>query len=396
MKPKPPSPTQRLRQLRVDEISLVPEGDNPPAKIALFKRRGGPMSLVQKLLALVGQGATDAEVEKRLYDEVNAQKRAQTIANTLLGKVSVFAESVQEVLSEMTDEEERTKAIKESMRQFVEDMDGELPEALEEKMSKALASVSKTTPTADVEKAITEVLKAAGGTATTAPPRRPTDKEPTMDLSKLSPEDRAAVEAALATTKALDGKSPTALLSELAKAQEKIATLEGTSGGSGGSKPELSDLEKAIAKLPEALRSTLQKDVAKDAANRLAMQKRLDALEEESNRASFSKTVPALKGLPITHEDLVAKLWAIKDEAVRADTLKVLQAASKAAEMGSAFRSLGSGRPDGAGSAYGRIQSRAKEIQKADPTLTLEAARVMAMRENPELYAEYEEEASAH
>lgn len=66
---------------------------------------------------------------------------------------------------------------------------------------------------------------------------------------------------------------------------------------------------------------------------------------------------------------------------------KTLTAAHERASYGLLFKELGYG-ADGTGDSESRVDTIAKSLQTADPTLSIEAARSLAYEQNPGLYEE--------
>lgn len=282
-------PKRRLRNLKVNEVSLVDRGDNPPAEVLLFKRH--EPGLVDKILSVFSSGEDDAEIEKRLREELLA----------------------------------------------VPDFLKQPPEAAQQ-----------------------------GGS---------------MDLSKLSKDDRETVEAAIASAGELDG-----LKEQLAASQARIAELEAAKP-TDPPKPE-DAVTKALAKLPDEVRKQLEASLAKRDEESQAMQKQLAELTEERAFHKYAAEVGDLDGLAEPREKLIAKLWSIQDPTHRAEMQKTLEASAAAVRRGNLFNPLGTAAEGGSG-VMAKVAAKAAELRKVDPKLTPEQAEAQVFRTEPALYSEY-------
>ena len=204
-----------------------------------------------------------------------------------------------------------------------------------------------------------------------------------MDLSKLTPEDRAIVEKALEQASLVEQ-----LTKSLEESKTKISELEkavtAASDGGGGDEDDVTKgLPPKAAQFVKGL----------EAKNEL-LTKQVNEMADFSKKAVLRESIVSkLDSLAIGADACVDALWAIQDEEARAKVLKVLEAANVAVSKAGAFASLGSDATTGLTSAAAKFEALATEICKNDPKTTMIEARAKAITENPELYDEYMAEA---
>ena len=206
-----------------------------------------------------------------------------------------------------------------------------------------------------------------------------------MDLTKLSKKDRQEVEAALTKAGTVED-----LTTQLATAAAEVAKLKKDPEGD----PDpLESLPEDVRKVVDPLLKSAQEEATKATTENSDLRKRLDKIEADNARETFSKGIGDLNGLPQKRDDLVDLLWTMQDEEARGTMQKNLEAAAAAARRGNVFGSIGSDLGgDGDGSAYAKIEAAATEIRKGNSKLTEAQARAQAMNDNPELYDAYLEE----
>ncbi len=389
---------RRLRNLTVKEVSLVTAGDNPPAKTILFKslhrdedkpsgrrrrrRKGG--EFVDTVLALVASELgeePDEAFAKRLFDEVREDSRRFEVENVLMNRIQDLSTSVIEALFPFDDDAGDPQAlVKASLEQFASAMDEELAEIFAGRIVKGLDLEGDAPDQAAIEKLILASIdrepQAKAGT---------TQEVEGMDLSKLTKKDREAVEKAIEDAKGVTGL------------QEQIVELKKVTTKKADDKPAdpLEALPEEVRKIVDPLVKAATERA--DAAGKVnvALLKRLETIEASAARNTFDKSVGDLTGLPEKRDEIVERLYKMTNVEDRDAMLKVLEASAEMARRGALGNELGSGYTDG-GSAYAKIESFAKELQKADPKLTIELAKVKAMEQNPQLYDEYLAEESVN
>lgn len=162
---------------------------------------------------------------------------------------------------------------------------------------------------------------------------------------------------------------------ELQVAKNRIALLEGEVAKS---KPEV--LEDEIFKsMPAAAQALFTKMKAENEA----MIAKVKADAEAAIESKAIAKAKELSVLPIEQNDLVAILKNKPDEKI----ITLLENIAKAAEKSDLFKSIGSSSTDNnAGSAEDIIEAKAADIAKSK-NITIEKARVIVYKENPELYA---------
>lgn len=328
----------------------------------------------------------DDDLEKRLFDDVRAERMTEQITEALMSRVGDLAESVREIMfdggmSEHDPEEDLARTLK----QFSDTMDEELAGIFAGQIAKRLDQGEDEGAPSDNE--IEEILKDLFTQPTgTAPGATRKEGDSGMDLTKLSKKDRAEVEAALTKAGTVED-----LTTKLATATAKVAKLEEDPDAD----PDpLESLPEDVRKVVDPLLKSAQEEATKATTENAGLRKRLDKIEADNAKESFSKGIGDLTGLPQKREDLVELLWTMTDEEARGTMQKNLEAAAAAARRGnSIFGAIGSDLGgDGDGSAYAKIEAAATEIRKGNPKLTEAQARAQAMNDHPELYDAYLEE----
>ena len=344
----------------------------------------------------------DDDLEKRLFDDVRAERMTEQITEALMSRVGDLATSVREIMfDEGMSEHDPQEDLARTLKQFADTMDGELAGIFAGQIAKLLdQGDDEGAPSDDeIEEILEDLFTQPTGTAPGA-----TRKETAMDLSKLSKTDRERVEAALekagTVEKLLAGdETATARVAELetgAKTLDKeIARLKRAVAGE-AEPPEdpLDGLDPEVRKRIEPQLKAANERAVKAETDNKALTKRLDKIEADSERTAFEKGIGDLNGLPQKRDDLVDLLWTMQDEKARSTMQKNLEAAAAAARRGnSIFGAIGSDLGgDGDGSAYAKIEAAATEIRKSNPMLTEAQSRAQAMNDNPELYDAYLEE----
>lgn len=379
---------ERLSNLVVKEVSFVPDGDNPPARIAIWKRRE---TLLEKLRALMGSGKPDAEIEKELFDEIREDRIKDDVVRVLVSRLEDLASAVRSIIWwENPEEVEGTpeERIRQSIEQFAEGTESDLPGIFAGQIVKAFQGTEDPGLPA-VRKQVCKTLgvdepadAGKGGTG--------------MDLTKLSAEDREKVEKALKAAEhvstletliaKMQGENP-----ELVQLRAEVAKLKGTKDDSLDSLP--AEIRKQVEPIVKALRAendALRVSVESSTAALTKAAERIEKLESTNSKAEFAKSVGnALDGLGKPACELIDMLWALPNEDVRKSTLETLKSAAEQARRGGIFDELGLSGGDGnshTGQAMSKIEAAAAEIRKARPELTPEAARVAAMEADPSLY----------
>ena len=331
----------------------------------------------------------DEDLEKRLFDDIRAERMTEKVAEALTSRVDDLSQSVREIMfgpESAEDNFDPQSAVEETLKQFVSTMDDELAGIFAGQIAKRLDRGDDEGAPSDDE--IGEILKDLFTLPTgEAPGATRKEGDSGMDLTKLSKKDREEVEAALTKAGTVED-----LTTQLATANAEVVKLKKGEGGEGDPDP-LESLPEDVRKVVDPLLKSAQDEASKATTENADLRKRLDKIESDNAREAFAKGIGDLGGLPQKREDIVELLWTMQDEEARATMQKNLEAAAAAARRGNLFGEIGSGLGgDGDGSAYAKIEAAATEIRKAKPDMTEAQARAQAMNENPELYDAYLEE----
>ncbi len=396
---------RRLREMTVKEISLVPAGDNPPARTVLFKavhrddedeeddkngkgksghrrrrrqhptrkRQGG--TLVDIVTALVADSfgsQPDEAFRKRLFDEVREDSRRFDIEMALGDRIGALQQSIMESLFHGDSEGDPQALIKQSIEQFSSAIDSELADLFAGRIAKALEGLDEEPDSAAFEALLFECIDPSPQAVSAGT----TQEVESMDLSKLNKADREAVEKAMEAAKGVAGL------------QDEIATLKKAAKPDEAPKNPLDDVPEDIRKIVSPLITSAVEKAEAAAAENATLKTRLEKIEASAARGVFEKGVGDLTGLPEARDVIVDRLYSMSDAEARGALQKTLEAAAEAARRGAIGFEMGSALSNG-GSAYAKIVEIAKEIQKADPQVSDAIARTQAMERNPLLYDQY-------
>lgn len=356
---------------------------------SVINRRGGStMKWLDRFADTIRDWAgkePDEELEKRLFEDIRDERMTEQVAEALMNRVGDLAQSVREIMfgpESMDDGFEPQQAIAETLKQFASAMDDELTGIFAGQIAKRFDQSDDGAPTdAQIAEILTDLFTTTGEPAPGA-----THKEGHMDLSKLSKEDRAEVEAALEKAGTADD-----LTTKLAASEAEVAKLKDPEEGD----PDpLESLPEDVRKVVDPLLKHATDEATKATEENAGLRKRLDKIEADNERATFAKAIGDLTGLPQKRDEIVDLLWTMTDADARATMQKNLEAAAAAARRGNVFGEIGSGMGADSGTAYAKIEAAAEEIRKVNPKLTEAAARAQAMNENPDLYDAYLEESA--
>lgn len=343
--------------------------------------KGDSMRLFDRLIGALRSSGVDPDdgLRKRLFDEVRADTQREQVVEVLMARVGDLARSIKETLF-MPDEDggDPEALVKQSLGQFASTIDVELSEIFAGRIVKAL-DLDGAPPDDDVLEEL--ILGALDVDEPQADPASAT-KEGQMDLTKLSKDDRAAVEAALKAAGTVEG-----LTTKLAAANGEVVKLKKAADGDQDPDP-LESLPEDVRKVVDPLLKAATDEATKVTTENAELRKRLDVIEGNAARSTFEKSVGDLTGLPQKRDDIVGHLWAMTDAEARTTLQKTLEASAEAARRGGLLGELGSDLTGG-GSAYAQIEAQALEIRKGNPALTEAVSKKMAMEQNPDLYDQY-------
>lgn len=360
----------KLKKLEVNSVDLVPAGANPDAHINLFKSKEERpawdrfVGLVKKSL-----GMDEADIEaviKDHYCPVNKQR----IDNEIWDYTSALRESFDSIMKDNElDTTGRCEMLQKSMDEFTTAMQEVIPlwasgqEALQKSLDDETICLYKQMEIEALEERLA-VLKADGddlddddldddleGEYEDPDDDEPVQKEEIDDMkinkSLLTPEEQVALDA-LIRKAAVDTHEEEGAV---AKAQ-----------------PESEELKKMNDKVAELEKQLAMKD--------------MEAVAKEY--AILGKDT----------EELTKSLYAMKQAGpeVYDEYVGALNIAKAERENSGMFTEVGKSRTENAGGAVSKIEAKAAEIQKADPTLTKVQAIAKAWAQNPELVREYDAE----
>lgn len=384
---------RRLREMTVKEVSLVPTGDNPPARTVLFKalhresdhpprrrrrkptrkRQGG--TLVDIVTALVADavGETpDEAFRKRLFDEVREDARRFEVEQMLGDRIGSLQQSIAEFLFAPGFDENAQALIKESIQQFAAAIDDELADMFAGRIAKALEEFDEAPDSAAFEALLFDCIDPSPQALDAGT----TQEVESMDLTKLNKADRETVEKAIEAAKGVAGL------------ETEIATLKKAAAPDDKPTDPLAAVPDEVRKIVSPLIASAVEKAEAAAAENAALKTRLEKIEASAARGVFEKGIGDLTGLPEARDVIVDRLWPMANTEARDALQKTLEAAAEAARRGAIGKELGSTLSDG-GSAYAKIVEISQAIQKADPSITDAIARSQAMERNPELYDQY-------
>jgi hypothetical protein len=341
-----------LKDMQLDEISLVDEPASPGARVALFKRRASDQfaetanpyhdvrkALVDDGIPDVGLFAFDDAIQKaapklkaRDFDEVIAEdeavQEAYEATRELQTMVYALGTSIREIFTDPAIKD-TTAAVEETVQQFVAAVQDELSNGEEPDPETELEKAMK--PCADC--AEPKVCKEKGACAMS-------------DVNKNDEAIQKRIDEAVAKAKA---EATEAISKANASAAEAIAKANG----------QIEEINKERAERADA------------------------------ERLAKAKTL--VDGLPGMDAEVVAKsLKEISAEGAAA-LEKTLNAAREALKLASVTKQIGADATGGGkdGDANSSIAKAAAVIKAAQPTLTTAQAIAKALDANPELYSEY-------
>ena len=198
-------------------------------------------------------------------------------------------------------------------------------------------------------------------------------------FSELTDEDRQEL------AKSLMGEQKPLTADEILKALNDLAAADEQKG---------EDIPEPIRKSIELLGDRLEKAEkrAEEAETETKKMRDEQRAREFLAKAAEYEHLPGV--VPAEFAPILSKIAkALKNEEWE-KLAEILKAADKAIEDGDLFREIGRGEsPDAGGSNLVKLNAKAEELRKADPTLTKEQAFTKALKQNPELYAAHAEEA---
>jgi hypothetical protein len=336
-----------LSKLKVREVSLVDEGEDPLAPVSIFKR-AGDADETDPILKAYGEPQTT--------DEVLEAREAIEEWQELRG---AFTESLYSIL-DFADPKDRLALLKKTVEEFsaaVKDILPSLPGPINKAAGALFEAATGADPEGDVLPDTKAILAAdaalgrANETLLIAVAKAAGAKEDVMvfDKSKL---DAAGQEYVAALEKrASEGES------RLKALESEVTVLK-------GKVPAAAAAEVNTADLPEPIRKRFEESEARLKAAEEEVSKRRSA-DEQREAVEKARTLP---GIPASVEDLGEVIRVVKAKAPEvADKLDViLKAASGAVKASGIFKAVGTdGVPAGATDAEAQMNAKAQEIAKA-------------------------------
>jgi hypothetical protein len=334
-----------LTGLRISEVSLVDFPANTGATHILYKRKDPPMTATTKSDGAFAALLTRLGLRKSAADRFDPDSYADASAD-LIGKAqSGLAESLQSILADasVTD---KTAAIAKSLDQFGAFVEAGVCETIEKAMSdvaQAVTEKGQDMPTADE-------LTAANAELT----RRVAKMERELAIAKMSQEHADYASAA-----------------DMSKEdQDEFAAKTPA------------ERDEHMKKHP-IKKSPLPEHVQKALDDAVAMRKRLDVLEGERELETMRKRASEI-GIGAAHAETILKA-SQGDPKAFGDVLNLLKAATEQARVGKLFGEFGSAGSGAPGSAQADVAAAAEVLAKADPKLSVAAARTQIRKSRPDL-----------
>ena len=194
------------------------------------------------------------------------------------------------------------------------------------------------------------------------------ESQMTFDVSKLDDDARAAFDAAVAS----------AVEAEMAKGDDHIE------------EEMMQDLPEAVAKRMDEFQKAI--DAAEARADKAEEQ--VQKMVEEAQRSEYIAKAARLN-LPGAAADDFAEILRKADSSLNAEERakfhEVLKSASAAITEGALLQEVGQG-GRGSTTVEAEVAGLALEVQKANPTLTLEQARGKVWQQRPDLFQKYRSE----
>lgn len=346
-------PKHNLKDIELDEVSLVDKGANPGAQVVLFKRddptdmKVGPEEIKVVVADLIAATIDDDVAVEKADDYISADQLLKALSfndmvalstnrEVMEGLGTKFGALHSSLISIVEDNEVTNKrmAAHESLNEFHESVLNSLKEVA--KMADKKTDLEKLeTKVAD----LTEKLEKAAG-----------------DIETL--------------TKAKDD------------AEAKVVELEKAAEPNDGK----DDITKGMSKAAKAEFKKMQdKQEASD--------KRIEKMEDEAITKAFVAKAEGYSNLPIDAEKLGAILKGVSgniEKELYEEFEKMLAGTHEG--MGKVFTQIGKDDGEGGG-ALEALNGKASEIAKRD-NVTKEAAFVTALAENPELAKQERDERS--
>ena len=409
----------KLKDLKITSTDLVEQGANPDAHIRLFKRRNGAagdgqspdMNFIQKaaaaiaetLAGLFGKGTTGTvEKDAKTFDEEMERDRLRKVTCQLWDFCYALSDSLSSIVcdSELTEDGKRDMMFT-SLDEFADTMRDAIPIWAAGNKVEVEGDGSVVEKSAGQKAAITELLakyhiaeavgKADGDDDPEDDPESveagkkecsdggiqksatgQTEKEETetmkIDKSKLTPDERAALEAI----------------------EKKYGTAEAEGDGAGATGAgDGGDVAKGTAAAPPA--PELHPEVKKALDENAALRTQMEAMQKSLEVKDLTVIAKKYEIIGKNAAELAEKLYGLKKAGGTHydDTIALLDEQVALVEKGGLFAEIGTARA-GANGTDTALGAKAAELRKTNTDMSSPEAVIKAFEDNPELAAQYE------
>lgn len=404
----------KLKNLRVKKVDFVDAGANPDADIKLFKRNDPDVpsaksrkshGVVRTLLDAIGKamGLKQEEIEDAIEEikkdgcenfgeklnEIKTQKIADEIWNICFALQYALCSAVcdYETDSTETDSTETAAAMEESLKEFLSVMQDCIPRWSEGKEADIVRKSEDMTETeldfmkAAVERLNDAIGRDAGVEGHKNRELKGDEKEMAIDKSKLTDAERAFYES-LEKRYGMDGDVSTSVP---ALPQEVTDSSSITKAEGGTTMEEPGKAAGVDSDIYKGLHPAVQAE--------LEELKKFRASVEEKELTEVAKKYAIIGKKP---EELVPLFKSLKAAGGTAynDMIAVLDQTVETVEKSGAFSEIGkSGHGSNENSAEVKVGLIAKKLLEENPTMSLQQAVAKAWEDNPELLAEYDNQA---
>lgn len=327
-------PPSMLKNMKIDEISLVDAGANPGAKVALFKRKAIPGKLHALVEKALGKEAADKLFKQAMtYDELEAAKDLAPMLWTL-------SDSLNSIMSDSAlSAPAKVDKLRSTFDEFLTAYAGEVAED-------------------DVSKAFRPCGDCQDATACEKTGKCAAKEKANMDKDSVQKMiDEAVAKATETVTKALETSHKAALEAVEKKAADDLAKANAA--------------VEATAKVVKAMQESA------DEATRLAKARDACAGLADPKPEDVAKSLAALS--PEAGDALLKSIKAIAAQAAVVQKALVTQAGVSVVK---------------AGSAMDQLNQKAAELRKSKPEMTEEQAFAQVTKANGSLYAQSLREAN--
>jgi hypothetical protein len=343
----------KLKGLRVDEVSLVDAGANPDAHVALFKRKDSKPNALDKLLSVIGKSKTTVAKDALTFDEQQQQERIRELRYEAWGFASALGDSLSSIIEDKElDADAKLELMYQSLQEFAEASQGVFP-----KWAHGHSKEHHHDPIAQITSAIVKTEP--------QPTNKSEEETDTMkiDKSQMTPEEQATLAdfekrfGVSEVTPPAPTPAPSAEGAVVEKNTELHPEVKKALDELGAAKTELAEVTKSLE--IERLTATAQK------------------YEVIGKKAA----------------ELAPKLYELKKAGgtVYGDYVALLDEQVTLIEKSGVFKEIGSNR-SGNAETSDKLNLAVAEIQKSSDGISRQEAIVKAFEANPELAAEYENE----